>query len=475
MKILVLFFIITCFSLHAQVTVTFQPGGNTGKDAEVWSLEPNLNYNHDLIRGNAWTWSGNPGIQRAFLEFDFAAIPAGAKIESALLSLYSPGSPNSQSHSGNNAAHLKRVITNWSETDVTWNNQPAATSLHQVSLPESTSDYQDYLNINVTQLVTDMFADPSNSYGFMLQLQSEDLPRRISFASSDHTNTNKLPKLVITFTLPACTSLILRPAEEGKDAEIFDLQPTTNFNYDTYRGNAWTFGGDLGVVRGLLEFDLSGLPANIEVDKAYLSLYAPDSPHSQFHSGDNQSFLLRITEPWNETTVNWNNQPATTNTNLVSLSASSHEYQNYLVTDVTDMVIDMLADPAHSYGFMLRQQTEEQFRRMTFASSDFPNPAKHPRLEVCYSASVDVKDPDKTESTFTITPNPAKDWIRVDWTGQQDILMIQLYDPQGRLVKEESVEKGNNLNLGMLPASGYLVRASSRFGEIVYQKSIIKL
>lgn len=475
MKLFLTFFFLLHLTLHAQVTITLQPGGNSGKDAEVFSLEPTTNFNNDLIRANAWTFSGFFGVQRAFIDFDFSTIPADAKIESAYLSLYSPGNPNSQSQSGSNATYIKRVIENWGELNVTWNSQPAFTELNRVLLPSSSSDYQNYTDIDVTNLVEDMFADPDHSYGFMLQLQTENNPRRLAFASSDHVNVNLLPKLVITYTSPACTSLLLRPGAAGKDAEIFSREVNTNYNNDTYRGNAWTFSNQLGIVRGLLEFDLSSLPANAEVNAAYLSLYAPDLPHTQYHSGDNSAYLLRITESWNETSVTWANQPSTSNSNAVTLSNSDQSYQNYINIDVTDMVNDMLADPANSHGFMLLQQLEEPLRRISFASGDYPNPAKHPKLEICYTPSVDTKPVTENIKALQLVPNPANDFIQVNWNGDESSIRILVYDQMGKVVAKDVLTKAGYLEVSQLPASTYIVRAQNEQAVTIYQASLVKL
>lgn len=98
-----------------------------------------------------------------------------------------------------------------------------------------------------------------------------------------------------------------------KDAEVFSRQPTQNLNGQVFRSNHWTFSGNAGIIRGLLDFDLSSIPQNASIITAYLSLYSPDLSSAEFHSGENNaSYLSRIIEPWSETLVNWNNQPKTT-------------------------------------------------------------------------------------------------------------------------------------------------------------------
>lgn len=66
-------------------------------------------------------------------------------------------------------------------------------------MPVSTADYEDILDIDVTELVTDMYNDPANSFGFMLKLVNEDFYRRRLFASSDTDDPTHYPKLEICY------------------------------------------------------------------------------------------------------------------------------------------------------------------------------------------------------------------------------------------------------------------------------------
>ena len=205
MKInLLLFFSLFVENIFSQTTLTLQPDAVLGNDAEVWDFDPNTNYGNGVyVRANAWTWSGSPGIQRSFLKYDLSAIPSGATITSAQISLYSIDSPSTEYNnplSGSNAAYLSRVASNWNENTITWNNQPGVTTANQILLPQSTSGYEDYLNVDVTSLVADMTATPANNFGFRLALQTETNYRRLSFSSSDAANPGKHPKLKICYS-----------------------------------------------------------------------------------------------------------------------------------------------------------------------------------------------------------------------------------------------------------------------------------
>lgn len=184
-------------------------------------------------------------------------------------------------------------------------------------------------------------------------------------------------------------TLSLKPnASEGKDAALGTGEPNTNYgSHPEFSALAWTCGGSPCRIRSLLQFDLSDIPDGAKIMDAKLSLYSWDSPSNGSHStqsGSNQTFLQRITESWSENTVTWNNAPSVTTVNQVVLPASSSSIQHYEDIDVTDLVQDMVDDPENSYGFFIRLSTEEEFRKMIFASSDNPDAGLHPKLEVEY-------------------------------------------------------------------------------------------
>jgi hypothetical protein len=196
------------------ITITLQPNGASGKDAMIQHLlsDPagdNTNYgNFGSLEAMAWTWSNQDGVVRGLLEFDLSSIPSNATVTDARLSLYNDptSSENGGQHSsltGSNVALLQRIIIPWNELSVTWNNQPATTTLHQVTLPQSTSPNQDYLNVDVTTIVNDMIQNSASSHGFLFRLVTESHWRAMIFASSDNANAARRPSITITYTVPA--------------------------------------------------------------------------------------------------------------------------------------------------------------------------------------------------------------------------------------------------------------------------------
>jgi len=133
-----------------------------------------------------------------------SSIPNGTIIDSAKLSLYAydnfPNLPTYGNHYSINASTISRVISPWNEHTINWNNKPSVSSQNQINISTSTYATQDYLDINVTALVNDMMLNSNSSYGFSIQLQNEQIYKRMLFASGDHPDTNLHPKLEIYYT-----------------------------------------------------------------------------------------------------------------------------------------------------------------------------------------------------------------------------------------------------------------------------------
>jgi hypothetical protein len=205
--------------------------------------------------------------------------------------------------------------------------------------------------------------------------------------------------------------LVLQPnSADGKDALLHGLSSEANTNYGSLQfmpSFAWTFGGTPGVGRNLIWFDLSSIPASAVITDAKLSLYAWDGTSEQHStlSGSNATLLRRVTSPWNENTVTWSSQPTTTSVNQVLLPASTSLTENYTGMNITHLVNDMIANP--NYGLMLQLQNESYYRRMTFASSDHPNPALRPKLEVTYALSNTSSIAGLPAGTYTVSVTDA--------------------------------------------------------------------
>jgi hypothetical protein len=408
---------LSIFISNAQQTIVLSPNGTQGKDASIWSVGVNDNYaNRESLHAYTWTHNGNLSVIRSLVEFDFSSIPSNATILSAELSLFFNPTDSFQfnTHKGDNAMYIRRVLGSWTENGITWNNQPSTTTVNQVFKPSVGNTTQDYLDIDVTAMVTDMLVSPSGNNGFMLSMENEtDYYRGLAFASSDHPVASLRPKLVIVYSENSTTCLNIKPnALNGKDASIWSIG--TNDNYSSrhsLHAYTWTNNSSLSVIRSFVEFDFSLIPSNATILSADLSLYFNPNDSFSFdtHKGDNVLHIQRVLNSWTENGITWNNQPSTTTINQVVLNSTGGTTQNYLDIDVKDMVSDIFSSSNGNNGFMLRMENETDFfRAAVFASSDHPNANLHPEINICWQSITSVNDfsNSKYNLKFSVYPNP---------------------------------------------------------------------
>lgn len=204
----------------------------------------------------------------------------------------------------------------------------------------------------------------------------------LSFSNEELKKYSASPMIVVLLK-NASNVLILQPnANEAKDAVIGLIIPDDNRGEAVHSSPyAWTQNGILNVTRPLLEFNISSISKGTIVKKAILSLYYASYGKLVSHSYDNNAFSVeRITEKWDEYTVTWNNQPATTEVNKVIVPAL--EDTASVDIDVTALVQDMVNNPENSNGFMLKLLNEQPYRVALFASSDHSDVTKHPKLTI---------------------------------------------------------------------------------------------
>ncbi|MCF8327263.1 MAG: DNRLRE domain-containing protein [Bacteroidales bacterium] len=385
--------------LSAQLqTLTLQPGPSTGKDAHIGKLNPNSNYgSSDDFMGLAWTCQSTPCGGRGIIEFDLSAIPSSAFVKEARLSLYHNNtSSNANSihemSNGVNDAILAFVTQPWSENTITWNNQPEIDNHRNVYLPKSTSPTQDYLDIDVTRFVREWVRKPASNNGMRLQLLNDSAYKALMFASSDHTNPAKRPKLEVEYydNYPSTidTLNIQLNAEDGFDAYMGYLNPNNNMGQQPdLMALAWTCSGDPCGGRGLFGFYLYWIPDTASIASAKLNLYQNYTSSNaggshQTISGDNDGFLSRVTEPWDENIVTWNTAPAFTADGQVYLPPSDSAHEDYLDIDITNFIRYWHVNPNKNYGMNLRLYTEQYYRSLIFASSEHSNTSLWPEMEV---------------------------------------------------------------------------------------------
>ena len=188
------------------------------------------------------------------------------------------------------------------------------------------------------------------------------------------------------------TKLILRPGPElGQDVYIQAYGFETDVNYSSVPElpiKSWTNGGAPIQNRSFIKFTkLSDIPANATILSAHLYLYGLSQSISTpgGNAGSNSCWVQRVTgSDWDESTLTWENGPASTTDDEASLPASTSTWNYNVKINVTAMVQKMVANPSTNFGFCILPKQTGTFNEVVFASAESTTPALRPRLIVFF-------------------------------------------------------------------------------------------
>jgi hypothetical protein len=177
-------------------------------DSYVDSQHPDSNYGTDtyLYAVYAVEYLGSPLTQRSFLKFDLSGIPVGFSITAAKLYLYVTSNGG---HPPLNT-DLYHVGNGWTESGITWNNQPAPDAYL------ATHDYMDWGHYYAWNLFESELWNPSQDLAnrqisLMIKLRDEGAPPEdfIGFTFYSRSGTKKPYLEVTTGADPAASMLLL--------------------------------------------------------------------------------------------------------------------------------------------------------------------------------------------------------------------------------------------------------------------------
>jgi hypothetical protein len=155
----------------------------SGADSWVLQSSASSNYATDSI-AKVVAKSGDNA--RALFRFDLPAIPTGCQVTGATLRLYAG------SHTNNRTLQALRVNAPWTETGVTWSNQPATTGT--AATVASGSGWRQW---NVLAQVQAMYSGAN--HGFLIRDANEGgAGREQQFHTREKAPDNP-PQLVLTF------------------------------------------------------------------------------------------------------------------------------------------------------------------------------------------------------------------------------------------------------------------------------------
>ncbi len=230
---------------------TIQPNATYGKDSYIVQSAANTNYGTSTYMGIDTQSGGN---ERPILQFNISNIPSGSIINSAVLEIYQTIGGGSSFN-----ASVRRILSDWTETQVTWNNRTNTSTWGTAGGNYSSTDYANvtvgtssgvFVRWNITTLVQQWFNGTYPNYGLILVSPSSGLDNQKRFASSDNTNETIRPKLTINYTYGNWTlQTNMGLYAPGEDVLItgYSWSPSTDITLDIkFNGNS-----------------LSGYPTNV--------------------------------------------------------------------------------------------------------------------------------------------------------------------------------------------------------------------
>jgi hypothetical protein len=288
----------------------------------------------------------------------------------------------------------------------------------------------------------------------------------------------------LSFSSFSQTTIVLQPGPtKGKDASTNSRSYSVNVNNGStpaFQARCWTWGGTPGCIRSFIQFDLSSIPDSSIINSAFLTLThneTTDVPNGHSSaSGSNTGYLRRISSTWNEFSITHNNQPTTVTTNQVILPTSTSILQDYTI-NVKALVQDMVKDSANSFGFMMRLITEQHYRALLFASSDYPDSTRWPKLEISYSPPESLGQNNlRLNNLIKVFPNPTSNYVTLDFgNGESSVYDLKLLNNYGQVVKVISgiYTKKIKLDLNELSNGIYYIQIATEGKENGYKKIIV--
>jgi hypothetical protein len=172
--------------------IIIQPGPSTGKDTWVGENEPTTNHgNQTYLYFGGWG-----GFEfRLYIQFDLSSFSSSTNVETAQLDFFM-GSQNGEMVYNYS---VFRVTEAWSETGLTWNNQPLHAPLEAAFF--SGLDWQGGIGLwhSITGLdgLVDFWIDnPSENFGLVIMPTSTFYGHPLIWSSEYGTSSSR-PKLVI--------------------------------------------------------------------------------------------------------------------------------------------------------------------------------------------------------------------------------------------------------------------------------------
>ena len=194
------------------------------------------------------------------------------------------------------------------------------------------------------------------------------------------------------------------------DAWVGQADLTANHGTEPFLRTGYYTRGGVAAYRSLVRFDLASVAAS------RTTITAAEFHAYQAYAGGPDAVdvsVYRVESPWNETTINWNNQAST---GAVVATASLGTGAGYQSWEVTGLMNDWLAGSLNNYGFELRgpEAAPEWWR--DFESREATHP---PRLILHRGTALPIAITNPHDPYITLAP---------DWGEAGDTFSVRGYN-----------------------------------------------
>ncbi|MBS2033332.1 MAG: DNRLRE domain-containing protein, partial [Deltaproteobacteria bacterium] len=253
----------------ASLTVTYEVPQtatlNVVADTWVSQASPSANYGTDGSMQVVPPWSGAPA-GNVLVKFDLSSLPAGAVISSATLTATAS---TGFAYGGDGNVYGSFVADDsWTETGVTWSNQPTANTASPLGswwLWDDGTVHDMVGTFTTPQLAAQVQTELGGDKTLSLMLAS---PGYTTTYYTREGNPAKAATLTVAYLMPETKAIIV-----SADTWVSQASPDTNYGTDSSMQVVppWS-GAPAGNV--LVKFDLSSLPATAVISSATLTATA---------------------------------------------------------------------------------------------------------------------------------------------------------------------------------------------------------
>jgi hypothetical protein len=241
-----------------------------------------------------------------------------------------------------------------------------------------------------------------------------------------------------------------------KDALIASLWPNANGGSAVEIPlEAWTDGAFF-IARALIDFiQLKRIPEGTQISRASLMLFNTDISSNGFKDGKHnpipgvgRGVIRRVVSPWDEYTVTYNTCPQLGE--IVAYIPQPTTAKQDFEIDVTEYVRSYIANKEGNFGLHLQLEKEERFRIIALASSDNPDPANWPRLDIEFvGESPLISDVwNDLSDSHQISELPKKDFIM--HIREKDAIGIKTLDVSEYIEKPITINLSNKVDVSLL-------------------------